>query len=281
MPKLYPRLEEFEYETKIKYVENIMKNGDYEYFVNESELVWLPIGNRVSIKDLKTLRKNVKSFVQSNITINTPSQELTKFDKALSQKLLDWLDITPSIAADTGMWAYLNIMLIPDVIKIRWGYDDKGKPREVKHDRYYHSNRAYLKKLWFSAYMLNDPELSKILKPDQMDHWYDKTSTRGYSNYINIVYITFNELTKKYNINTNLQPLFREYLKAVNRKLAYVNYFALSDDDFIKLATIAFEDCEEIKSFIPKDTKPINSEQQKKEVNTIIDTKNKTIPTKI
>lgn len=243
MAKIYPRLESFEYEEQIEYVEKLQEEkGSYTYTPSDSDLHWLPMGNRVDLNEIKQLRFNIISFMHSeNLGPVASAQERTTFDKKLGMKLLEWLDITPSIAADNGMWAYLNIVLIPDLVKIRWGYSEKGESHPINHERYYDTSRAYLKKLWITAYLINDEELYSKLKQDEIDVWYDKTYNRGFDNYIQNIFNSFYRNVENYNIRSDLHELYRQFLKLINRKLAYINYYALDENSLSNLFDICFK----------------------------------------
>lgn len=233
MAKIYPRLESFEYEEKISSVEDSIKseNGRFFFHPNDAELSWLPMGNRVDLSDIGKLRDAIMSFKSSEgLKPDSSAQKRTEFDRKLGLKLLDWMDITPSIAADNGMWAYLNIMVIPDLIRLRWGYTEKGEEQKINHERYYDTNRSYLKKLWFTAYMIHDADLYTKMLQDEIDTWYDRAFTRGMDAYVNSIYDSFHKNVKLYKLDS-LGDLYREFFKAINRKLAFINYYALGKKD--------------------------------------------------
>ena len=243
MAKIYPRLESSEYEEKIQFVENQIKSkGSYNYTATDSDLQWLPMGNRAELKEIENLRFNIISFMHSECLKSVASaQERTAFDRKLGLKLIEWLDITPSIAADNGMWAFMNIILIPELIQIRWGYTEKGEQRKINHERYYDTNRAYLKKLWFTAYLIDDKELYMKLKQDEIDVWYDKSFNRGLDNYIQQIYKSFYANVEKFKVNIELGDLYRQFLKLLNRKLAYINYYSLDKENLECLLNECFK----------------------------------------
>lgn len=255
MAKIYPRLESFEYKEKISFVENqLSSKGKYDYVVTDADLHWLPMGNRVELKELETLRSNIIDFISSEgLRPAASAQARTAFDRKLGLKLREWLDITPSIAADTGMWAYMNIMLVPELIRLRWGYTEKGEARTINHERYYDTNRAYLKKLWLTAYMINDTGLYLRMKQDEIDIWYDKAFNRGQDKYIQCVFTNFYKNIEAFNITAEVNDLYRQFFKVVNRKLAYINWYALLDssgtdkflDDCFKTAYENFKESQE------------------------------------
>lgn len=282
MAKIYPRLESFEYEEKIQFVENQIKlKGTYSYTATDSDLQWLPMGNRAELKEIEKLRFNIISFMHSeNLQPVASAQERTAFDRKLGLKLIEWLDITPSIAADNGMWAFMNIILIPELIQTRWGYTEKGEPRKINHERYYDTNRAYLKKLWFTAYLINDETIYMKLKQDEIDVWYDKSFNRGLDNYIQQIYRIFHSNVEKFKGEKTLEVLYRPFLKLLNRKLAYINYYSLDEENLKSL----FDDCfrtvyEEFKN-VQSNTEKINSETENQKSafhNEVVNTQKKVV----
>lgn len=243
MAKIYPRLESFEYKEKISFVENqLVSKGKYDYVVTDADLHWLPMGNRVDMKELETLRSNIINFMSSEgLRPVASAQARTAFDRKLGLKLREWLDITPSIAADTGMWAYMNIMLVPELIRLRWGYTEKGEARKINYERYYDVNQAYLKKLWFTAYFINDIGLYMKLKQDEINEWYKKTFNRGLDNYIQKVSSSFYRNIQTFGITFELHDLYRQFFISVNRKLAYINWYSLGNSGTDKFLDACFK----------------------------------------
>jgi len=236
MAKLLPRLEAYEYEEKI--ADSLSKINDfneYHYTVVESDLQWLPVGDRSEGKDISALREKIMTLVkEEGLTSSTSRAAMTKFDHKLGLSLLEWLDITPSIAADIGMWAYLNIILVPDLIKIRWTI--KGK---INSERFYGNTRNYLGSLWWGAYLASDEQLYNHLSADEFVGWFERTSIRGYPNYINIFIHFFRAKIKEYK-QLNPTDTYRDLIKEINRRLAFINYFALSSENFENIVAESF-----------------------------------------
>lgn len=243
--KLYPRLDIFECEEKIKEVDDELKKGPYNYNPSEAQLQWLPLGDKVEVSDLLELRNNILSLAKDfGINIYTPRQKLTEFDRVLGLKLLEWMKISPSIAADDGIWAYLNIVLIGDFMKVRWGRNESGQyTGVVNKDRYYSSDRNYLKMLWFSAYLIGDSELYKSLSSDFFNRWMERAYTRGYDGYINkfikVFDKHFDDFVKQNKSRINKSVVLDEYVKEARKRFAYLNWYALNDEQ----KDAVFEDC--------------------------------------
>ena len=236
MAKLLPRLEAFQYEEKIaESLSKIDDKNNYSYTAIEADLQWLPVGDRSEGTEINALRDKIMNLVrEEGLTNSTSRAAMTKFDHKLGLALLEWLDITPSMAADTGMWAYLNIVLVPDLIKIRWTI--KGK---INSERFYGNTRNYLGSLWWGAYLADDDKLYNHLSADEFVGWFERTSIRGYPKYINIFMEYFRTKIKE---NKNLNPVdtYRALIKEINRRLAFINYFALTEDTFTQIIDESF-----------------------------------------
>lgn len=233
--KLYPRLDDIDYDRAITDVEAVLRTGTYKYNPDEADLQWLPLGDKVSIKELADLRERIMSLVKERgLTTNSKKTEWTKFDRVLGEKLLEWMPISPSIAADNGMWAYLNICLVPDLIKLRWSYDEYGLPQSIGREHYYSSQESYLKRQWFGAYLLDDKELHTTINRDVFDSLMGRTFTRGYTDYMVACVRCFRRCMDSLPPETRLaddkQTRFREYIKAVSKRFAYISWFALTEE---------------------------------------------------
>lgn len=236
MAKLLPRLEAFQYEEKIaESLSKIDVNNNYSYTALEADLQWLPVGDRSEGTEINVLRDKIMTLVKDEgLTNSTSRASMTKFDHKLGLALLEWLDITPSMAADTGMWAYLNIVLVPDLIKIRWTI--KGK---INSERFYGNTRNYLGSLWWGAYLADDDKLYNKLSADEFVGWFERTSIRGYPKYINIFMEYFRTKIRE---NKSLIPvdIYRALIKEINRRLAFINYFALTEENFTQIIDESF-----------------------------------------
>ena len=240
MAKIYPRLEIIDCDERIQQKKQELLNSPiYNYNPNEESLIWLPMGDHISIKELKNIRNKILDFMEKQHfkTINS-NRDITKFDRELGIFLLNLLDLTPSIAADIEMWAYMNIELMPDLLKARW--ESNGK---INYERYYDPSRNYLGSLWWSAYLCNDKELYRNLNADQFVGWFERTSIRGLPNFLENFLKGLNKNIKR---NVPIKDVFRALIKEVNKKLAYINYLSLTDSDFGSLVDECYKTVTEI-----------------------------------
>ena len=232
MAKSYPMLKSFKYDSKIDEVEATLKTGNYVWKFDENEISWLPLAGKVGEDDLKKLRENILEFAKAENLEDLPKNRKTRFDLKLGLKLLEWIDMSPSVASEPEIWAYLNIVLIPDIIKMRWDKEEKV----INRERYYDKTRNYLGKLWWGAYLStsNDDRLFEYIKEhDEFDAFFDRANSRGYNGYINVVYKVFDARwdSIKEEVKQERTRFFREVIIKICKKFAYLNYYALAEAD--------------------------------------------------
>lgn len=237
MARIYPMLKSYKYDSKIDEVEKFLKTNSYIWKFNEDEITWLPLGTKVKEEELKKIRDNIIEFVKEEKLESLADNRKTKFDIKFGLKLLEWIDITPSVASEPEIWAYFNIILIPDVIKLRWEKEDK----EINRERYYDKSRNYLGKLWWGAYLStkdSDKLFDYIKEHDEFDTYFDRANSRGFNGYINIVYKVFDSKWNsiKDTVKQERTRFFREVIIKICKKFAYLNFYALSEND-LKLIT--------------------------------------------
>lgn len=106
----------------------------------------------------QNLKINImKAYKESLNEINTDSENLKqykniyKFDCIFGIKLYEIFSsgeykIKNSIASDDGIWRYIQMCVVPEIIASRWGIENR--------DRFYKiSRRLYLKILWWYVYL--------------------------------------------------------------------------------------------------------------------------------
>ena len=99
-----------------------------------------------------------------------------------------------------------------------------------------------MKKLWITASFIKDKNLFTKLKQDEIDVWYDKAFNRGLDNYIQQIYFSFYKNVNAYKIKSDLGDLYRQFLTFLNRKFAYINYYALDSENIKQVFDEAFNE---------------------------------------
>lgn len=249
MSKNYPYLDKVRFNDEIQKATSILaKEGLSSYNPENREqfqdemMEWYQFGGRVTKEDLKELRTHIVSLAREEGFPNRkPSDktEGTAFDRKLAVFLYETLDITPSMAADIEMWAYLNIILIPDVVTWRW--EKKGS---VNPERFILPTRNYLGSLWWSyviyKYDSEDSEKYETITADQFAGFFERTNSRGLPNYIH-KFVFFLEKQASIDHKKVDNAVIREMNKLLKIEFAYRDYLCLTDSEIDNLLQSSYE----------------------------------------
>lgn len=128
---------------------------------SEAKLVmerWNGYGKVVveEILEYKDIRTSLKDCA-SNLEVSLGQYE---FDLNFAVKLYDVLTnrhgLDPRSASDDGIWRYLSIQIVPDIVEQRWGLHEGRFWKE--------SRRIYLKTLWWYIYLSWQGDLDTTYK---------------------------------------------------------------------------------------------------------------------
>lgn len=152
--------------------EKISKKYAEEYYDEMFEDKEIPlIDYENKYQDLRILIK--KAYKESLIDIGVNEENLMqykniyKFDCIFGIRLYHIFsdgkyEIRENIASDDGIWRYIQMFVVPEIISSRWGIENR--------DRFYKiSRRLYLKILWWYVYLAwneNLEETKRIIMDD-------------------------------------------------------------------------------------------------------------------
>lgn len=235
--RTYPVIEDYE-----KEYQKLLANNFTYNLPNENKIVNMGVGDTVSRGELKELREGIiqicKHYGFTDQTMNQSSL-YTQMDKEIGKYIFEKMNITPSFAATLSIWHFLNLVLIPDIIKWRWG-DSK--------DHFISPRRNYLGTQWWRYYLFNITKhtLQKYMQMSDRDvaDLYERTNSRGLPEHIANISLWFEELDRNNNSGKS-QELYREVLKVYNSKLAYRLYFALTVQERFEIFTDCYEECKQ------------------------------------
>lgn len=98
--------------------------------------------------EYKKIREGIKSIV-INVKSEHPNAREYEFDLAVAVPLYILLTkefgMNERIASNDGVWRYLSLKVVPDVVLTRWGYKEARFWKE--------SRRIWLKVLWWYIYL--------------------------------------------------------------------------------------------------------------------------------
>ena len=147
--------------------EKIGKKYAEEYYDEMFEDRDIPLAHYENkYQDLRILLK--KAYKESLIDIGVEDEELMKykniykFDCLFAIRIYNIFSdgeyaIRESLASNDGIWRYIQMFVVPEIIASRWGIDNR--------DRFYRiSRRLYLKILWWYVYLSWNESLEETKK---------------------------------------------------------------------------------------------------------------------
>lgn len=103
-------------------------------------------GTRATESELEKVAIGVRSAVAQYLEAGLVSQgEQQFFDLQLGRALHDGLPVTPSDAGHAGTWAFLSMVLLPDVCMVRYPPDQAGR---LESSRFDGGGRTVLRRAW-------------------------------------------------------------------------------------------------------------------------------------
>lgn len=113
-------------------------------------------GQRVTEQELSSLRAEVVALARASGYPDT-STELRRrnFDRESAVLLYERLDLSPHEASQSGVWAFLACVLLPDVVRWRFPGDESGT-RSERFLGVARGTRNALGRAWWRAYTLRD-----------------------------------------------------------------------------------------------------------------------------
>ena len=274
MSKNYPYLDKVRFNDEIEKATVILSEGGIKNYdprcreqFQDEMMEWYQFGSRISKDELLKLRDDIISMAEEEgFPDRKPSDksEGTTFDRKLAEFLYSNLDITPSMASDIEMWAYLNIILIPDVVTWRWL--NKGV---VNPERFILPTRNYLGSLWWSyviyRYDSNDSDKYDTISADQFAGFFERTNSRGLPNYIH-KFVLFLEKQASIDHKKVENDVIREMNKLLKIEFAYRDYLCLSEEEIDALLYNSYDKAMKIVNEKKEVEKKMLAEKAKKVV---------------
>jgi len=107
---------------------------------------WYATGQRVGAVELGQLRRLIWDTADAAGFPGRTGRNLTMFDQTLPGPLHDRMRIAPARAGDAGVWAFLALVLVPDIGVWRYGH--------AVEERLLGGHRNVLRRLWLRAEIL-------------------------------------------------------------------------------------------------------------------------------
>lgn len=188
-------------------------------------------GTRVSAEQLTSLANSVRGLARTH-GYPDAAHRTTEFDVALARLLHATMDVAPAEAASRELWAFLSLVLLPDVAY--WRFPQPPGDRVMNTD----ITRHVFGRLWWRAALVHDTALSDpyealtILGEADFDHVYARRAQIGASPKIvrNLLLVWRDLRAHRALDGVNDRDAFRAMLMLLRRVVPFLSLNALDDD---------------------------------------------------
>lgn len=194
-------------------------------------------GNRVNEELLGQIQRKVRVLASENgypSRITLADRQL--FDAECAILLYEKMGLTPSEAANLGVWAFMTCVLLPDIV--RWRFPgNKGK---TDSERFIGSRSGWRRntfgRLWWRAYLLHLPQeklsyrLLYALNEDELVQITERPSLAGSPMLARQIAMSFLQITESSN---SRRELMRDGVKRIRRLLPIIS-FDLLDGEMLR-----------------------------------------------
>jgi hypothetical protein len=185
-------------------------------------------GDRVAPSDLTELRaKVVVLATEAGYPGESDQSARAKFDLALAEMLHSEMGLVPAEAASGDVWAFLALVLLPDVAY--WRYPAPGPDRVQASD----ITRHVFGRLWWRAHLVHDPaeqdpySALAILGEAAFDQIYARRRALGGSPYlVKAILRVWGGLERG---GVNERDVLRDFLKRLLRLAPFMCFEAMED----------------------------------------------------
>ncbi|MEQ9324893.1 MAG: DUF6339 family protein [Polyangiaceae bacterium] len=239
MIRLYPRLPR---QVARELAENLSSAGavevaDLAATTHEAAIFGATGGNVVSEKDLNQIADDVRSLADTFGFPAKPAQKnVASFEARCAVYLHDEVAICATEAAREDVWSFFGCVLMPDIVRWRWGGKTTATDRFLGGDR---GLRNTFGRLWWRAAMLRDDwwaehepyELLRILTEDQVVGFVERP--RAVVSRLTAVATAREVLAVRRRRGTRMSELdlLRDVMKRFLRRGMMVTYEALAPDE--------------------------------------------------
>jgi hypothetical protein len=238
MSLLYPRLLPSETEHRFRVLHETAPDQHSTIVANHSRRAVYAAtgGRRISPEELDQLRDGIvrvareQGFPSSRSTV-----QRSLFDRTTAQMLYEQCLMVPGEASQRQVWAFLSLVLLPDVCAWRWPADSDGC---YPADRFKGTDltRHALARLWTRAHVLRDPtaddpyHLLDVLGENDLDQIMARRSALAASPAL-VRAIVRAHREDKADGSVSTREVFRQSLMRLLRLTAFLNLDAASEPE--------------------------------------------------
>ncbi|MEQ9501595.1 MAG: DUF6339 family protein [Deltaproteobacteria bacterium] len=199
-------------------------------------------GQRIDETELEALAARVRDVAVEHGYPERPKQQrILTFDARCATVLHTESEMTPTEAARESVWAFMGCVLLPDIVRWRWGGERTPIDRFSGGER---GLRNTLGRLWWRAHLLEDRwwtendryELLHILSEDQIVAFVERP--RVFMSPLVSVAVAREVISVRRSSGSRTQELdlLRDVSKRFLRMGAFVRYESLNEEEIRNLA---------------------------------------------
>lgn len=177
--------------------------------------------SRIGEPRLRELRLAVLDIAKDEGYPTPTPRRYAGFDQRVGPELLNRMHILPADAAHPGVWAFLSLVLLPDVAVWRWS-TDRHRDRFTGRQ-----HRDTFRRLWARAYAVGETAARQLLE-DEFTGIMERTSIAGDPRVARAVAET-HLATVASGFSAPRTDLLREAMKRIRRISVVVHFPALTD----------------------------------------------------
>lgn len=160
---------------------------------------------------------------------------LTEFDQRLGRLLYEQMEILPAEAGHPGVWAFMSLVLMPDVA--HWRYPNMGK--RAGYERLLGGDRNVFRRLWWRNYCLG-PDLAERILEDEAVGIMERPSI-GMCPAVARAFANQHLETIGAHPAVSRTPLLRDATKRLRRVAANVSMYSLTEAELHSLMAEVFD----------------------------------------
>lgn len=236
--KLFPRLEAEVARQLAKELADLdVSQARARSAIEHEATVFPPTGGvPVSGTDLSNLQERIRQVAGHHGYPATPSRlQQSSWDAGAALILHEHMGIAPAEAVNSGVWSFVACVLLPDLVRWRFGGERSSESRFLGSQR---GIRNTFGRLWWRAEILGGSEEGEdgrrlarrymaLLGEDQLVQITERpamSANRVLARAVAQSYLMYSEVS-----DVKAEDLMREAVKRVRRRLAFVCYEALND----------------------------------------------------
>ena len=208
--------------------------------VSHRAAVFAPTGGQHANTELLTnLQAEIRSVAAiSGYPDSSTEDSRRRFDSHAAQRLHELMDASAAEASHESMWAFFGCVLVPDVVRWRYGFQP-GPTVEERFVGGFRGLRNTFGRLWWRAHILHDPsalspyELVGKFGEDELVQITERPNLAGSSAVAQQVARSFLATSEGYP-EVPRSELLRDSMKRLHRLLPIVSFDAL-EPEILKL----------------------------------------------